>query len=309
MWHNHSKHSALATNLFFCRLTNPFFFLRFLCSSLLFFTSRGAVLALALNSEGDFCFSGGMDGTIRIWHLPEAGSDPSEPYEPAQENVLMVHDGAIVALACITDHLLLAASAAGTCSIWDTTDSSCTAEWRGPAGAKVTALKVRQRGRGKGKRKEEEGEGGWKKRLWGLAVARSCFAICLFLCFRPPAVLFSPVFSSFSCLVTSQIMGQGSERAVVGYDNGTARVYDVNSGEVIYTLGTLGNARHYTLYRHATRSLLSSCGHRHLILLRLVPLLVEIHVVPTCPYQCHLFSRAHRPVIVLVLLCAHRHVI
>lgn len=87
---------------------------------------------MALNADGDFCYSGGQDGTIRIWRVPDEGKDPQEPYEPAQENSLSGHTGAVVALTRGNDHTLVSAGHDGTCRVWDTVDGSCTAIWRAP---------------------------------------------------------------------------------------------------------------------------------------------------------------------------------
>lgn len=105
----------------------------------------GAVLSLALSAEGDFCYSGGADGTIRIWRVPEEGYNATEAYEPALENTLTGHGGAVVALALVSEHTLIAATADGTCATWDTMDGSCVAEWPGPEEATVTCLRVRER--------------------------------------------------------------------------------------------------------------------------------------------------------------------
>ena len=40
----------------------------------------GAVLSLAVSSEGDKCFSGGLDGNIKIWKVPSSNIDPYDSY-------------------------------------------------------------------------------------------------------------------------------------------------------------------------------------------------------------------------------------
>ncbi|XP_071541648.1 striatin-3 isoform X1 [Panulirus ornatus] len=41
----------------------------------------GPVLCLAINSDGEKCYSGGIDGTIRIWNVPSSNIDPYDSYE------------------------------------------------------------------------------------------------------------------------------------------------------------------------------------------------------------------------------------
>ncbi|XP_069166628.1 striatin-3 isoform X2 [Procambarus clarkii] len=43
----------------------------------------GSVLCLAMNSDGEKCYSGGIDGTIRIWNIPSSNIDPYDSYEPS----------------------------------------------------------------------------------------------------------------------------------------------------------------------------------------------------------------------------------
>lgn len=40
----------------------------------------GPVLCLAISTEGDKCYSGGLDGTIRIWTVPSSSIDPYDSY-------------------------------------------------------------------------------------------------------------------------------------------------------------------------------------------------------------------------------------
>ncbi|XP_071541651.1 striatin-3 isoform X4 [Panulirus ornatus] len=43
----------------------------------------GPVLCLAINSDGEKCYSGGIDGTIRIWNVPSSNIDPYDSYDPS----------------------------------------------------------------------------------------------------------------------------------------------------------------------------------------------------------------------------------
>ena len=40
----------------------------------------GPVLSLALSPEGDQCFSGGIDHTVRCWYMPSPNVDPYDSY-------------------------------------------------------------------------------------------------------------------------------------------------------------------------------------------------------------------------------------
>ena len=40
----------------------------------------GPVLSLAVAPDGDYCFSGGIDTTIRCWNMPHSTVDPYDSY-------------------------------------------------------------------------------------------------------------------------------------------------------------------------------------------------------------------------------------
>lgn len=40
----------------------------------------GAVLSLAMGEEGESCYSGGLDGTVRGWKIPDLNVDPYDNY-------------------------------------------------------------------------------------------------------------------------------------------------------------------------------------------------------------------------------------
>ncbi|XP_013142686.1 PREDICTED: striatin isoform X1 [Papilio polytes] len=77
------------------------------------------VLCLAMGlPRSEECFSGGLDGTIRVWNLPPPTADPYDPYDPAvQGPVLREHTDAVWSLACAHGRLL-SASADGTARLW-----------------------------------------------------------------------------------------------------------------------------------------------------------------------------------------------
>ena len=41
----------------------------------------GPVLCLEVSSAGDYCFSGGLDGTVRCWNIPPPSIDPYDTYD------------------------------------------------------------------------------------------------------------------------------------------------------------------------------------------------------------------------------------
>ncbi|XP_047530320.1 striatin-4 [Vanessa atalanta] len=77
------------------------------------------VLCLAMGApRSEECFSGGLDGTIRVWNLPPATADPYDPYDPSvQGPVLREHTDAVWSLASAQGRLL-SASADGTARLW-----------------------------------------------------------------------------------------------------------------------------------------------------------------------------------------------
>ena len=40
----------------------------------------GAVLSLAMGPDGDACYSGGLDGSVRCWKIPDLNVDPYDNY-------------------------------------------------------------------------------------------------------------------------------------------------------------------------------------------------------------------------------------
>lgn len=46
----------------------------------LLFLSSGAVLSLTMGENGDSCYSGGLDGTVRCWKMPDLNVDPYDNY-------------------------------------------------------------------------------------------------------------------------------------------------------------------------------------------------------------------------------------
>ncbi|KAM8807162.1 striatin-3 isoform 3-T3 [Eudromia elegans] len=81
----------------------------------------GPVLSLAISSNGEQCFSGGVDATIQWWNMPSPNVDPYDTYEPnVLAGTLLAHTDAVWGLAYsgIKNHLL-SCSADGTIRLWN----------------------------------------------------------------------------------------------------------------------------------------------------------------------------------------------
>ncbi|XP_042317464.1 striatin-3 isoform X4 [Sceloporus undulatus] len=80
----------------------------------------GPVLSLAISSNGEHCFSGGIDATIQWWNMPSPNVDPYDTYEPnVLAGTLIAHTDAVWGLAYsgIKNHLL-SCSADGSVRLW-----------------------------------------------------------------------------------------------------------------------------------------------------------------------------------------------
>lgn len=87
---------------------------------------RGGVLCVAMGVNGDVCFSGSTDTTIRVWKVPQSDIDPYDNYDPEiHRGVLQGHTDAIWDLAVHPKSgLLLSCAADGTCRLWNHTLTS-----------------------------------------------------------------------------------------------------------------------------------------------------------------------------------------
>ncbi|XP_069764609.1 striatin-3-like isoform X2 [Narcine bancroftii] len=88
------------------------------------YTFRGhvdPVLAIAVSSKGDQCFSGGLDGTICCWNIPNLNTDPYDTYDDSiLSRTLNGHTDTIWGLAFSTlKNRLISCSADGTVRLWD----------------------------------------------------------------------------------------------------------------------------------------------------------------------------------------------
>ncbi|XP_019064418.1 striatin-3 isoform X2 [Fukomys damarensis] len=81
----------------------------------------GPVLSLAISSNGEQCFSGGIDGTIQWWNMPSPNVDPYDTYEPnVLAGTLVTHSDAVWGLAYSgIKNQLLSCSADGTIRLWN----------------------------------------------------------------------------------------------------------------------------------------------------------------------------------------------
>ncbi|KAB5550031.1 hypothetical protein PHYPO_G00048960 [Pangasianodon hypophthalmus] len=86
----------------------------------------GAVLSLAMGEEGKYCYSGGLDGSIRCWKSPDLNVDPYDNYDQGVESaVLLGHEDSVWDLAYSSNLKRLAScSADGTVRIWDAQSST-----------------------------------------------------------------------------------------------------------------------------------------------------------------------------------------
>ncbi|XP_066503198.1 striatin isoform X3 [Hoplias malabaricus] len=87
---------------------------------------RGAVLCVVMSSNGEQCFSGGVDGNIQSWNTPNPNIDPYDSYEPSVlRGSLCGHSDAVWGLAYSSvHHRLLSCSADGTVRLWNAADTS-----------------------------------------------------------------------------------------------------------------------------------------------------------------------------------------
>ncbi|KAL6468646.1 hypothetical protein MHYP_G00221700 [Metynnis hypsauchen] len=87
---------------------------------------RGAVLCVVISSNGEQCFSGGVDATIQSWNTPNPNIDPYDSYEPSVlRGALCGHTDAVWGLVYSSaHHRLLSCSADGTVRLWNAADTS-----------------------------------------------------------------------------------------------------------------------------------------------------------------------------------------
>ncbi|XP_008278666.1 striatin-4 [Stegastes partitus] len=86
----------------------------------------GAVLSLTMGEDGESCYSGGLDGTVRCWKMPDLNVDPYDNYDPGIESsALAGHEDSVWGLTySAVHHRLASCSADGTIRVWDPQNSS-----------------------------------------------------------------------------------------------------------------------------------------------------------------------------------------
>nr|XP_029714970.1 LOW QUALITY PROTEIN: striatin-3-like [Aedes albopictus] len=85
-----------------------------------FRSHNGPVLCLAMSANGEQCYSGGLDGAINCWNLPNYNIDPYDSYDPeVMKCTLDGHTNAVWGLAVNhTKNSLVSCSADGTVKLW-----------------------------------------------------------------------------------------------------------------------------------------------------------------------------------------------
>ncbi|XP_057703698.1 striatin-like isoform X2 [Corythoichthys intestinalis] len=87
---------------------------------------RGAVLSVVMSATGEQCFSGGVDGTIQCWNMPNPNIDPYDSYDSSVlRGELCGHTDSVWGLVYSSAHQrLLSCSADGTVRLWDANSTS-----------------------------------------------------------------------------------------------------------------------------------------------------------------------------------------
>ncbi|KAF3847704.1 hypothetical protein F7725_020732 [Dissostichus mawsoni] len=89
-------------------------------------SKNGAALSLSMGEDGESCYSGGLDGAVRCWKMPDLNVDPYDNYDPGIESsVLVGHEDSVWGLTfSAVHHRLASCSADGTIRIWDPQNSA-----------------------------------------------------------------------------------------------------------------------------------------------------------------------------------------
>ncbi|XP_018409671.1 PREDICTED: striatin-3 isoform X5 [Nanorana parkeri] len=94
----------------------------------------GPVLSLVVSSNGEHCYSGGLDATIQWWKMPSPNVDPYDTYDPTVlAGTLVGHTDAVWGLSHSGNKdSLLSCSADGTVRLWNPPESKpCVGTYNG----------------------------------------------------------------------------------------------------------------------------------------------------------------------------------
>ncbi|XP_053330455.1 striatin-3 isoform X2 [Spea bombifrons] len=94
----------------------------------------GPALCLVVSSNGEYCYSGGVDATIQCWKMPSPNVDPYDTYDPSVlAGTLVGHTDAVWGLSYsgVKDRLL-SCSGDGTVRLWNPPQSvACVGTYNG----------------------------------------------------------------------------------------------------------------------------------------------------------------------------------
>ncbi|EDW77769.1 uncharacterized protein Dwil_GK24370, isoform A [Drosophila willistoni] len=78
----------------------------------------GPVLCLGMSTNGETCYSGGLDGNIECWQLPSPNIDPYDCYDPSVHSATLEgHTDAVWGLTTMQNNIV-SCSADGTVKLW-----------------------------------------------------------------------------------------------------------------------------------------------------------------------------------------------
>jgi WD40 repeat protein len=182
----------------------------------------GLVSAVAVSADGRRAVSGGDDGTVRVWDV-----DTGEPLR-----TLAGHDGGVSAVAVSADgRRAVSGGGDGTVRAWDLDTGQQQAKLGGERGSGVSAVAVSADGR----RAISGGRNG-TVRVWDLDTGELLHTLGRSL---PPSErggAHRSVVAGHDGPVSAVAVSADGRRAVSGGDE-TVRVWDLDTGELLHTLG------------------------------------------------------------------------